>query len=90
MLYVLQDERFVDKAPAEVYTALLDEATYYCYIQTMYRILASVSEVRELRNLSRHPVYLRPELPATGPNQLWSWDITVLRGPRSGCTTTST
>lgn len=81
VLDVLHEERFVDKAPAEVYTALLDEGIYYCSIRTMYRILASVNEVRERRNQARHPVYTRPELLATRPNQLWSWDITLLRGP---------
>lgn len=72
----------MDKAPAHVYAALLDADTYYCSISTMYRFLREENEVRERRNQSRHPVYARPELLATGPNQVWSWDITKLRGPR--------
>lgn len=81
VLDVLHDERFMDKAPREVYAALPDEGRYLCSPRTMYRILASVNEVRERRNQLRHPVYTRPELLATGPNQVWSWDITILRGP---------
>lgn len=79
---VLNSERFVDKAPAEVYATLLDEDTYLCSISTMYRLLRSTGQVRERRNQLRHPNYSKPELLATRPNQLWSWDITKLRGPR--------
>lgn len=82
VLAVLHEERFVDKAPTEVYAALLDEGRYYCSVRTMYRILESVQEVRERRNQRRHPVYTKPELLATKPNEVWSWDITKLRGPR--------
>jgi putative transposase len=74
-------ERFVDKAPTEVYATLLDEGTYHCSVRTMYRILAEAGEVRERRNQARHPKYQAPELLATAPNQVWSWDITKLRGP---------
>jgi putative transposase len=78
---VLHEERFVDKAPAQVYAALLDEDVYHCSVRTMYRILASRREVRERRNQLRRPHYQKPELLATGPNQVWSWDITKLLGP---------
>lgn len=71
----------MDKAPAEVYAALLDEGTYLCSIRTMYRILHAAHEVRERRQQLQHPVYVKPELLATGPNQVWSWDITKLKGP---------
>jgi putative transposase len=81
---LLNSERFQDAAPREVYAALLDEARYLCSISTMYRILAQHAEVRERRNQLRHPAYHRPELLATGPNQVWSWDITKLRGPSKG------
>jgi putative transposase len=81
VLAVLHDPRFVDKAPAEVYAARLDEGHYDCSIRTMYRILEEADEVRERRNQVRHPHYVRPELLATAPNQVWSWDITKLRGP---------
>lgn len=81
---VLNSERFQDLAPREVYAELLDEERYLCSISTMYRILAEHAEVRERRNQLRHPTYQQPELLATGPNQVWSWDITKLRGPSKG------
>jgi putative transposase len=81
VLDVLHEPRFVDRAPAEVYARLLDEQRYLCSERTMYRILASNQEVRERRDQLRHPPYTAPQLLATGPNQLWSWDITKLLGP---------
>lgn len=78
---VLHEERFMDKAPAEIYATLLDEGRYLCSIRTMYRILKSLDEVRERRNQLRHPQYKKPELLAVAPNQVWSWDITKLKGP---------
>lgn len=81
MLDVLHSERFVDQAPAAVYYTLLDEGVRHCSVRTMYRILESQGEVRERRNQLTHPTYKKPELLATGPNQVWSWDITKLLGP---------
>jgi putative transposase len=81
VLDVLHDPRFVDLAPAQVYARLLDEGQYLCAERTMYRVLASQHEVRERRAQRRHPVYAAPELLATGPNQLRSWDIAKLKGP---------
>lgn len=81
VLEVLHEERFMDKAPAEVYATLLDEGRHLCSISTMYRILHANKEVRERRNQLRHPEYKKPELLATAPNQVWSWDITKLKGP---------
>lgn len=81
VLDVLHEPRFVDLAPAEVYAMLLDEGRYLCSERTMYRILAANAEVRERRDQLRHPEYTKPELLATGPNQVWSWDITKLLGP---------
>ena len=81
VLDLLHAERFVDASPAATYATLLDEGTYLASERTMYRILADAQEVRERRDQRRHPVYARPELLATGPNELWSWDITKLRGP---------
>lgn len=78
---VLNSERFQDQSPRQVYAALLDEDEYLCHWRTMYRVLAEHDEVRERRQQLRHPTYTKPELLATGPNQLWSWDITRLRGP---------
>lgn len=81
VLDVLHSERFVDQAPAEVYATLLDEGVYHCSVRTMYRVLEDAGEVRERRNQARHPHYKAPELLATDPNQVWSWDITKLLGP---------
>jgi putative transposase len=78
---VVNSERFVDLAPREIYATLLDEGTYLCSVSTMYRLLGEREEVRERRDQLRHPVYTKPELLATGPNQLWSWDLTKLKGP---------
>ena len=82
VLDVLHEPRFVDLAPAEVYATLLDERRYLCSERTMYRVLASNAEVRERRNQLRHANHPRPELLATRPNELWSWDITKLLGPQ--------
>lgn len=82
VLAVLHEDRFADKAPAEVYATLLDEGRYLCSISTMYRILRDNAEVRERRAQLRHPAYSAPELLAERPNQLWSWDITKLKGPQ--------
>ena len=81
VLETLHEPRFVDLAPAEVYATLLDEGTYHCSERTMYRVLAAAAELTERRAQRRHPIYAAPELLATGPNQLWSWDITRLKGP---------
>jgi putative transposase len=81
VLEVLHEPRFVDLAPSEVYATLLDEGTYLCSERTMYRVLAANREARERRNQLRHPAYAAPQLLATVPNQLWSWDITKLLGP---------
>jgi putative transposase len=81
VLDILHDKRFVDKAPYEVYATLLDEGRYHCSIRTMYRILDDNKEVKERRDQLSHPVYQKPELLATAPNQVWSWDITKLLGP---------
>ena len=77
---VLNSERFQDHAPRQVYAALLDEGTYLCSWRTLYRILNAHAEVRERRDQLRHSSYSKPELLATHPNQLWSWDITKLKG----------
>jgi putative transposase len=77
----LNSERFQDSAPRQVYATLLDDGEYLCSWRTMYRILHEHREVRERRDQLRHPNYAKPELLATGPNQLWSWDITKLKGP---------
>jgi len=78
---VLHEPRFVDRSAAQVYAQLLDEGRYLCSSRTMYRLLASTESSRERRDILQHPVYPRPELLATRPNELWSWDITKLLGP---------
>ena len=78
---LLHSERFVDCAPRTVYATLRDEQTYLCSWRTMYRLLAEADELRERRNQVRRTGYTAPELLATRPNQLWSWDSTKLRGP---------
>jgi len=80
----LNNPRFRDQAPREVYATLLDEERYLCSWRTMYRILEQNQEVRERRDQLRHPKCAKPELVATAPNQLWSWDITKLLGPTKG------
>jgi putative transposase len=81
VLDLLHSERFRDLPPTQVYPMLLDEGRYLCSVRTMYRILAQRNEVRERRPVASHPVYAKPELLATAPNQVWSWDITKLKGP---------
>ena len=80
VLDLLRSPRFVDLAPAEIYATLLDEGVYHCSIRTMYRILNANSEVCARRQQLRHPVYTKPELLAVQPNEVWSWDITKLKG----------
>jgi putative transposase len=81
VLALLNDDRFADVPPAEVYATLLDEGKFVCSIRTMYRVLKENAQVQERRRQLQHPRYQAPELLATGPNQLWSWDITKLKGP---------
>lgn len=81
VLDTLNSARFADQAPREVYARLLDEGRYLCSYRSMYRMLHEQDEVCERRDQLRHPVYHKPELLATVPNQVWSWDITKLLGP---------
>ena len=74
MREILNSETFQDKSPREVYATLFDQGRYLCHWRTMYRVLTAHDEVRERRNQLQHPTYTKPELLATGPNQLWSWD----------------
>ena len=80
----LNSERFVDRAPRAVYATLLDEGIRLCHWRTMYRLLQSDAATRERRAIRRHPVYTRPELLATAPRHVWTWDITKLRGSQPG------
>ncbi len=81
---VLTSDRFVDLAPLQVYAQLLDEGVYLCSVSTMYRVLRDNKQVKERRRLARHPAKACPELVATAPRQVYSWDITKLAGPVKG------
>ena len=81
VLDLLRSPRFADLAPAEIYATLLDEGVYHCSVSTMYRLLAANNEVLVRRKQLRHPIYTKPELLAVCPNEVWSWDITKLKGP---------
>jgi putative transposase len=76
----LNSDRFADKSPRQVYATLLDEGSYLCSVRTMYRLLEQNNSTRERRNQLQHPNYKKPELLASGPNEVWSWDITKLKG----------
>jgi putative transposase len=82
VLAELHSERFADSSPAQVWATLLDEGRYLASERTMYRLLAAEhGRVRERRDHRAHPAYNRPELLASRPNELWTWDITKLLGP---------
>lgn len=81
VLEMMHSEEFVDLAPAQIWAKLLEEGRYLCSPRTMYRILKANGEVKERRNQARRPKYKKPELLAEKPNQVWSWDITKLKGP---------
>lgn len=84
VLDVLNSPRFANCAPAAIHAQLLDEGRYVASVRTMYRLLQGCAAVRERRNQLRHPEYTKPELLAVVPNQVWSWDITKLKGPVRG------
>jgi putative transposase len=84
VLAVLDSPRFADKSPGQVWAILLDEGTYLCSEATMYRLLRERGQSGERRAQATHPARKKPELMADGPNQVWSWDITKLKGPARG------
>ena len=84
VLALLASRVYADLAIPQVWARELDEGRYHCSISTMYRIARAAGQVRERRRLASHPPRVRPELVATGPNQVWSWDITALKGPVKG------
>jgi putative transposase len=86
VLEMLNSYRFIDKAPPQVWATLLDEGIYLCSISTMYRLLRAEDGVRERRAQARHPAKSIPELLADGPSQVFTWDITKLKGPAAGST----
>jgi transposase InsO family protein len=84
VLAVLNSAEFVDRTPVQVYAVLLDRGRYLCSVSSMYRVLAANAQVKDRRRLARHPARVRPELVATGPGEVFTWDITKLRGPVKG------
>jgi len=84
VLAVLDSPRFADKSPGQAWAILLDEGTYLCSEATMYRLLRERGQSGERRPQATHPAKKKPELMADGPNQVWSWDITKLKGPARG------
>lgn len=84
VLSTLDSDEFMDKAPAQVFAKLLEDGEYLCSTRTMYRVLAAADQVRERRAQRQHPTYTKPQLVATMPNQVWSWDTTKLPGPTKG------
>jgi len=84
ILTALNSERFVDKSATQIWAVLLDEGRYLGSVSTFYRVLRAAGQVRERRAQATHPARVRPELIADGPDQVWSWDITKLRGPWRG------
>jgi putative transposase len=84
VLATLDSEAFMDMAPAPVFAKVLEDGTYLCSTRTLYRVLAANELVRERRAQRQHPAYTKPQLVATAPNQVWTWDITKLPGPTKG------
>jgi len=90
ILAVVNSSRFVDLPPIQIYAHLLDDGVYLGSISTIYQILTANLQVKERRRLARHPARAIPELVATGPGQVYSWDITKLAGPSRASTSTPT
>jgi transposase InsO family protein len=80
----LASPTYADLVIPQVWSRELDEGRYWCSISTMYRIARTAGQARERRRLATHPARVRPELVAHGPSQVWSWDITALKGPVKG------
>lgn len=78
---VLNSEEHTDEAPATIYAKLLDQGVYLGSVSTMYRVLREHGEVGDRRRHATHPARVKPELVATQPNEVYSWDITKLHGP---------
>jgi len=81
ILNVMNSDIYMNQTPYEIYASKLDGGKYICSVRTMYRILGENDQVKERRNVRRSNNYQKPELLATAPNQVWSWDITKLKGP---------
>lgn len=84
VLAVLTSDEFVDATPLQIFAELLDRGIYLCSVSTMYRVLRENTLVKERRRQARHPARTVPELVATAPGQVYTWDITKLPGPIRG------
>jgi transposase InsO family protein len=84
VLALLASPAYADLAIPQVWARELDEGRYWCSMSTMYRIARAAGQVRERRRQATHPPRVRPELIARGPSEVWSWDITALKGPTKG------
>ncbi|KQC14314.1 MAG: integrase, partial [Desulfuromonas sp. SDB] len=82
ILNVMNSAIYMDQTPYEIYAAQLDNGNYLCSVSTMYRILTENDQVKERRQVKRSNNYQKPELLAKGSNEVWSWDITKLKGPQ--------
>lgn len=85
VLDLLHSERFIDKTPYQAFNALIDSGEYYCSVRTMYRVLEAEGETQDRRSQRNHRDAVKPELIATKPNEVWSWDVTKLRSDKNGC-----
>ena len=85
IFHILHDERFIDLCPREIVPTLADEGIYLGSIRSFYRVLAANNELCERRNIARHPKHCAPVLEANAPGEVWSWDITHIKGPWKGC-----
>lgn len=81
ILNLMNSEIYMNQTPYEIYASRLDEGEYLCSVRTMYRILGENDQVKERRKVRRSNIYKKPELLATKVNQVWTWDITKLKGP---------
>ena len=81
---VINSDKNADLAICQIWARELDEGNYWCSLSSMYRIAAEVGRSRERRRTATHPPKAIPELLADGPSQVWTWDITKLRGPTKG------
>jgi putative transposase len=84
ILAVVNSSEFMDKAPEQIVAILAERDTYVASARTMYRVLAEENQVHDRRGRRHHPVHVMPRLVAHGPNEVWSWDITKLKGPAKG------
>ena len=84
VLALINSPAYADLPIGQIWVRELDEGRYLCSASSMYRIARAAGQSRERRRLATHPAKVKPELLADGPSQVWTWDITKLRGPAKG------